>query len=284
MNVSKPGLAALLLPVLLLVSSGPAGAAVLETVLDLAPGTVRLALPSPDGTRLAVLGGSGDPAREHVVEVLEVDCKADTVRSVMVSRSARYLAAPDSIPAPYLQLQWSPDGSRLFAAGAVYAISSAGDSLRSRLVRRVPKPVFDFRFGPGDRAAGVMVDGARTVEVTRGRRALVISLAYALFPLDRPLVMPIAPREHYGGDWVPADWEGPPAVSFDPDGALLIFYPYHRVTERYLPGKARDAVAGRRPAPPAEAGTGPFRIKGSCVKSWTPEFSGTGDRVRAETR
>ncbi len=264
------------------VSSAPAAED--EIILRLAPGPLRLALPSPDGSRLAVIGGPGRPDADHTVLVLERPCDRDTVRTVTVSTGARIPATPDEVPLDYLLLQWSPDGTKLFAAGSVYELRDEDGALLSKRLRAVPKPVFDFRFGPGKEAAGVAAVEARRRKVQADREAFVVTLEYAVYPLDRSLVLPIPPREKLGGFWVPEDWDQFPAVEWEADGGLLLFYPYRKITERYMRGKARDEVADRRPSPRAEPGTGPFRFEEPCRIEWKLVSDKKSDRVKVKTK
>lgn len=248
--------------------------------MNLAPGPFRIALPSPDGTRLAVAGGPGVQGREHTVIVLDLACGRDSVRVATLSRSAPYDSLPARVPEDFVRLQWSPDGRRLFALGSVYELTDSGGALTGKLLRRVSKPLFDFRFGPGDEAAGVAMRYAEEKQITRSRRGFVVALEYGMYPLDRNLVIPIPPREKYGEAWITAEWPDPPAVDFDRDGTLLIYYPYHRITERFAPGRTREEVKDRKPAPRAEPGLGPFAFKKPCRREWTLIADGRSDRVR----
>ena len=260
-----------------------AGAAEEEILVRLAPGPLRLALPSPDGSRLAVIGGPGRPDADHTVVVVERTCDGDSVRVATLSRGARIEVAPEDVPLDYLLLQWSPDGQRLFAAGVVYELIEKNGELAGKVLRRVPRPVFDFRFGTGTKAAGVAAVEARTRPVQTGREAFVVTLEYALYPLDKSLVNVIPPREKVGGFWVPEDWDQFPAVQWEEDGGLLLFYPYRMVTERYVQGKARDEIKDRRPAPRAEPGEGPFKFKDPCRIEWKLISDQKSSRVRIKT-
>ena len=166
-----------------------------ELRLALAPGPLRLALPSPDGSRLAVIGGPGEEGREHTVFVVDGSCGGDSLRAVTLSRSAPYPKRPEEVPIDYLRLQWSPDGTLLYALGSVYQLREDGGVLVARALRTVPKPVLDFRFGPADRAAGIGVREARRREDPQGQEAFCVIMEYAIYPFDGGLVVPIAPRE-----------------------------------------------------------------------------------------
>jgi hypothetical protein len=251
-----------------------------EVPVPLAPGPLRLALPSPDGTRLVVAGGPGVQGREHTVIVLDLGCGRDSVRTVTLSRSAPYDTVPAGVPEDFVRLQWSPDGRRVFALGGIYEITDAGGALSAKLLRRTPKPLLDFRFGPGGGAAGVAMRYAEEKQITRSRRGFVVGLEYAMYPLDRELVIPIPPREKYGAAWITREWPDPPALEFEGDGKLLIFYPYHKITERYAPGKVRKEVKNERPTPRPEPGLGPFTFKKPCRRAWTLIADGKSDRVR----
>jgi hypothetical protein len=255
-----------------------------EIHLSLAPGPLRLALPSPDGTRLAVIGGSGEEGREHTVFVVDGPCGADSVRVVTLSRSASYPNRPDGLPVDYLRLQWSPDGTHLYAMGSVYRLLEEGGALVARALRTVPKPVLDFRFGPADRAAGIGVREARRREVRKGQEAFCVIMDYAIYPFGGDLVIPITPREKYGALWLPAENPDAPALEWEPDGKLLIFYPYHYITERFEAGKERSEVKDRRPAPRAEPGMGPFAFSKPCSRTWKLVSDGRSDRVILDRR
>ncbi len=264
----------------LLTPPGALAASEFEVPVNLAPGPVRLALPSPDGTRLVVAGGPGVAGKEHTVMVVDLACGRDSARVVTLSRSAPYDPVPAGVPEDFLRLQWSPDGRRVYALGGVYEISEKEGALTGKLLRRTPKPLFDFRFGPGDDAAGVAMRYAEERQITRSRKGFVVGIEYAMYPLDRELVIPIPPREKYGVAWITEEWPEPPILDYDADGRLLIFYPYHRITELYAPGGVRDEVKDRRPAPRPEPGLGPFRFKKPCSREWTLIADGKSDRVR----
>ncbi len=265
-------------------ADGGAGAGTAELHLSLAPGPLRLALPSPNGSRLAVIGGSGEEGREHTVLVVNGSCGGDSLRVVTLSRSAPYPRRPEDVPVDYLRLQWSPDGTRLYALGSVYELREEGGAPVARALRTVPKPVLDFRFGPGDRAAGIGVREARRREIRKGEEAFCVIMEYAMYPLDGDLVAPIAPREKSGIAWVPGEYPDPPALEWEPDGKLLIFYPYHYITERFEAGKERSEVKDLRPTPRAEPGMGPFEFSRPCSRTWTLVSDGRSDRVILDRR
>ena len=255
-----------------------------EIALRLAPGRLRLALPSPDGRRLAVLGGKGEAGPGHTVIVLDYPCGADSVRRLTVTRSASFTPTPPKVPTSYLALQWSPDGTRLFAAGVVYEITEDGGKLAAKNLYTLERPVLDFRFGPGEKAAGVEVEYARVREIRRGEQALVVKLAYRIYSLKQGIAAPVQAPEKYAIAWVPKEWPPPPAVSWEPDGGLLLFYPYHDRTEYLKPGKARRTIQDRRPSPRAEPGLGPFRFREPCDTEWTLLPGPPADRVRVKRR
>ncbi len=255
-----------------------------ELYLSLAPGPLRLALPSPDGSRLAVIGGPGEEGREHTVLVVDGSCRGDSLRVVTLSRSASYLNRPEEMPVDYLRLQWSPDGTHLYALGSVYRLREDGGALVARALRTVPKPVLDFRFGPADRAAGIGVSEARRREVRKGEQGFIVIMEYAIYALDGDLVIPIPPREKYGVAWLPKEYPDAPALEWEPDGKLLLFYPYHYITERFEAGKERDEIKDRRPTPRAEPGMGPFAFSKPCARTWTLVSDGRSDRVILDRR
>ncbi len=271
----------LLAALLLLAAAGSARASrTLEIPVPLAPGDFRIALPSPDGSRLAVMGGPGAAGREHTVLVVEGGCDAESLRVIPVSRSAAFVPAPEGVPMDFLRLQWSPEGDRLYAAGAVYALQEGEGEVSARKLRPVPLPVFDFRFGPGGKAAAVAFKSGKFQKISAGRESFVIRLEYGLYPLDKGLVLPIPPRETYGAAWIPEDWPQEPSLQWEPGGTLLIHYPYHDLTERYAPGKTRDAVEDTAPAPRPEPGSGPFTFETPCRAAWTLVSAPGSDRVR----
>jgi hypothetical protein len=255
-----------------------------EIHLSLAPGPLRLALPSPDGARLAVLGGSGEEGREHTVFVVDCPCGADSARVVTLSRSAPFPKRPDEAPIDYLRVQWSPDGTLLYALGSVYRLQEEGGALTARALRTVPKPVLDFRFGPADRAAGIGVREARRREVRKGQEAFCVIMEYAIYPFDGDIVIPITTREKFGALWLPEENPDAPVLEWEPDGKLLIFYPYHYITERFEAGKERSEVKDRRPAPRAEPGMGPFAFSKPCARTWKLVSDGRSDRVMLDRR
>lgn len=255
-----------------------------ELRLALAPGPLRLALPSPDGSRLAVIGGPGEEGREHTVFVVDASCGGDSLRSVTLSRSAPYPKRPEEVPIDYLRMQWSPDGTLLYALGSVYQLREDGGVLVARALRTVPKPMLDFRFGPADRAAGIGVSEARRRKIREGEEAFCVIMEYAIYPFEGGLVVPIAPREKSGIAWVPDEYPDAPALEWERDGKLLIFYPYHYITERFEAGKERSEVKDLRPAPRAEPGMGPFKFSKPCSRTWKLVSDGRSDRVILDRR
>jgi len=273
---------AVLAVALCLPASASLGASV-DVAVDLLPGDYLVALPSPDGARLAVIGGPGVAGREHTVVVVDLPCEGGEPRTATLSRSAPFAATPEDVPREFVILQWSADGTKLFAAGSVYGMSESEGALAGTKLFTIERPVFDFRFGQGETAAGVefVAKGRRTF---KGGEKFIIELQYTLYRLNHRLAQPIDPREKNGTLWAPVDWHDPPAVSWEPDGKLLIFYPYHAVTERYEPLKVREEVEDARPVPRAEWGKGPFKTEGGCRRTWRLVKEGTAVLVRIETR
>jgi hypothetical protein len=236
--------------------------------------------------RLAVIGGPGEPGREHTVRVLERDCRGNLTQDVLVSGSAPFAEPPREMPAEFVRLAWSADGNWLYAPDGIYRFSPDEDgALRAERTRSLAERFLDFRFGgSANRAAAVrFVEARKRRTRSDGQENFTITVEYLFVHHTRELNLPIKPREEYGVYWIPDNWDGPPAVEVEPDGAMLIFYPMNAISERYRPPQAREAV-DRMPAARAEAGSGPFETGGECPAVWWLETGKKGDRVKVETR
>jgi len=249
--------------------------------VPLAPGPVRLALPSPDGSRLAVLGGPGVEERDHTVLVVERDCAGGLTQMAVLANDARYPVEPKELPARYVRLQWSPDGNWLYAAGGVYQMGKDKEgNLTAKRTRALPLPFLDFRFGPGDRGVAIEVPEARVRRARAdGEELFTVTLNYVFVNRVRDLTQTINPPDLQMGYWVPKIWEGPPAVSWDAEGAAVLSYPFQKTFERFLPGKVREPVD----APPAFRsvleGT-KFETAGECSTRWELVSDNKADRIK----
>jgi hypothetical protein len=249
--------------------------------VDLLPGTVRLALPSPDGSRLAILGGPGSQSRKHAVVVVARDCAAGIVQKITLTADAPFPEEPKELPVPYVRLQWSPDGEWLYALDGVYRITrDPQGNLAAKRTRTLPHPFLDFRFGPGDRVVAIEVPEARKRKARAdGEELFTVTLNYVFVNRVRDLTQAITPPDRQMGFWVPRIWEGPPAVDWDTDGAAILAYPFEDFVERFLPGKVRGP-AEVRPAPRVRLEGRRFETHGDCRTTWELAPDKTSDRIK----
>jgi len=239
-----------------------------EWRIPLLPGDTRLALASPDGSRLVVLGGPGESGREHTVVVLERECGTKAPRGLVVSRSARFDVPPEELPVPFVNLAWSPDGSMLYAGGVIYRIDRDDAGLLvARKLREVKSPLLDFRFGAGDRAVAIkFVEGNVRQVRASGEKRYTVELEYALLVTGRTIDMPIPLRESLLSQWI-VEEEHPPSVAWDDDASVLLGFAYLDRNERFTPGGPREFV-DRAPAPRELPGAGPFSFTEPCKTRW----------------
>lgn len=265
---------------LIVPTSAPA-ATVVEP-LTLPAGDLRLALPAPTGTRLAILAGTGVAGSPHTVLVVDHPCEGSPTRTLVVRTDASWVPQPDRVPQDILRLQWSDDGTQLYAAGTVFSLREAEGELVADELMKIEQPLLDLRFGAKNTAAGV--EFVKAEEWTNGPEPKwVITVAYNLYRLSRGATQTISPREDRGIYWVPLDWGDGPTVTWDGD-ALLIYYPFHTVTERFVPGKTRDALDMKRPDGPPLASTGPFKLKEPCRITWKLTRQDAVDALEITTR
>jgi hypothetical protein len=248
--------------------------------VSLLPGELRMALPSPDGTRLAVFGGPGTPGREHTVLVLQRDCGGRITHLARVSGSAVYREPPVEIPALFITLRWSDDGNYLFAGDSAYRLAlDENGELRVDRLRTFREPFFDIRFGPKSRAAGVAYLDSEWKVVHRGESEdYLVTMEYRFMSLNREIDSTIQPKEKFGKFWIVSEGD-PPALQWRDDGSLLVFYPLNSISETIVPGGARKVLRDVRPQPAPEPGAGPFRYAEPCPGEWRLASDDSGDRV-----
>ncbi len=243
------------------------------------PGSYRLALPSPDGSRLAILAGSGEAGKPHTLVVVDRACDAEAARHIVLTEKAVFPKQPEKVPAEFLRLAWSGDGGNLFAAGVIYAMGERNGEFKFAEVYTLERPVFDFRFGLKGYSIGVEFVSAGVRETSTGDK-FIIELDYMRYRPSKKLAQPMDPREAASHLWVPKDWPDYPVVEWDEEGAMVFFYPYQQLTERMIPGKVRDEIKDYIPDGPPEAGEGPFSVDGTCRVRWRLNDLG----ARYETR
>ena len=244
----------------------------------LSPGPIRIALPSPDGSMLAVLGGPGVPGRDHTVLVVGAACDSQPGWVLELSNGARWIEITEEIPVPLVRLAWSEDSKYLFAAGDVYQLTPTEFGISGKRLRSFDNPMLDFRFRQGRAAMVEFLSGDIRQTRADGQENYTAHINYQLARLTREVNIPVSPREERAGLWTPNEMEGVPAVGWEDDGALLMYTPFESVTERFIPRKVREKVDIRIPARPM-AGEGPFEAAEGCSGYWDLNISNKSDRV-----
>ncbi|NNF06819.1 MAG: hypothetical protein HKN21_08660 [Candidatus Eisenbacteria bacterium] len=249
--------------------------------MNLSPGDFRIASADPSGTRVAVLGGSGEEGDEHTLVVLAGDCEGPK-EMLTLSRSIQIVAAPkqaEKVGATYVRLAWSPDGQYLYAPGAIFRLSQTKEGLSFSKTRNAGSRYYDIRLGPAGRAIAVAEESARDRKSTEGEVKFIIELQYLFLFLNREVDQPLKPKEQQGKFWNPALWTVAPSVAWEESGAVLLHYPRNDFTERFQPGKNREQVDGY-PGPRIKASADKITVSGECLGTWELKSSSKATRLR----